>query len=166
MKQCRFCLENIHEFAEACAHCGHWQPSPEEIKSAYQEVATRMVRNKMIPIKWAPLSFLVVIFILEIFKGALNKPFLYPLFLVTQIVLFVIALILLASFLWNRKRLHYQYLEKTTFEEAIEVDKLLYKRLMETQIRKSQPYTRTLLIMVCILILLLVFTNAKIWGLL
>lgn len=164
MKQCRFCLENIQEFAEACAHCGHWQPSPEEIESAYKEVATRMARDKMIPVKWAPSTFLFFIIVSEVFKRVLNKPFFDPLFLGTQIVLFVIALVLLVSFLWERSRLQYQYLENTTFEAAVEIDKLLYKRLMETQLRKSQPHARTLVVMAWIIILLLIFTNAKIWG--
>jgi len=171
MKQCRFCFENIHDFAEACAHCGHWQPSPEEVNSAYQEVATRMAHAKMKDARLAPLGFLFAIVILEGFKSGLNKPsiesyrfFLEPLFWGTQIILFFSALVLL--FLWSSNDLYKQYLNKITFDEAVAIDELHHKRLKELQITKSQVSTRTLVILVCILILLLIFINARIWGVL
>lgn len=160
MKQCRFCLENIHESAEACSHCGNWQPSPEEINFAYKEVAARMARNKMEYIRVVPFLFLFVIVILSLLrfdsdvsqtKSSLDKALISLSFL--TLVLFLV-----------RDNMFRQYLDKTIFEEAVTIDQLLHKRLKELQIRKSQSYTRMLVIVVCTLILLLIFSNAKILG--
>lgn len=46
METWRFCLETIHEEAFACGHCGHWQPTRQEINSAYREVMRTLVKEE------------------------------------------------------------------------------------------------------------------------
>lgn len=159
MKQCRFCLKNIHESAEACSHCGNWQPSHKEINFTYKEVAARKARNKMGYIRIIPFLFLFIIVILSLLrfdpnsssdtKSALDK------------ALTILSFLTLVLFLL-RYNIFRQYLDKTIFEEAVTIDQLFHERLKELQIRKPQSYTRMLVIVVCILILLLIFTNARI----
>lgn len=79
-----------------------------------------------------------------------------------QVILFFGVLV----FFFFRRNILRQYLDKTIFEEAVTIDQLLHKRLKELQLKKSQFYTRILVIIVCILVLLLIFTGAKIFGIL
>lgn len=143
MKQCRFCLENIHESAEACSHCGNWQPSPETVQIAYSVVAERMARNRMgskraLFLLWIPLGTLGSALI------AISSSFDSP------IVFIVSSLFLLLSFIlpfFIKHNLFQQYLYKIVFENAVELDRLLHQELRQWQISKPRSYTRTLVIL-------------------
>jgi len=150
MKTCYFCLENIYESAEACSHCGQWQPSLEEVNYTYKKVAAKIALNKMGITWFGPLilSFVLVIVarLIPILKGKM-----------TFITLIVSAFFLSLFLIFNLFR---QYLDKTIFEEAVKIDQLLHISLKELQIRKSQSYARMLVIIVCML--LIIFIIAKI----
>lgn len=161
MKPCRFCLENIHESAEACAHCGNWQPSPEEITSAYRAVIRRKAWNGNPWIAPCILLFVLVILSSVYFKSTISAEEKSQIALI-QIVLFFLTFVLF----FVRCNMFQQLLDLTAFHHVVTLDHPLHQELKQRQMRKASSYNKTLVVMVCILILLLIFTNAKIFGIL
>lgn len=125
-----------------------------------------MARSKMGLIRFAPfvlsIAFIIISFVLSSKLGLSLSSEAKSDISTFQVILFFGVLV----FFFFRRNILRQYLDKTIFEEAVTIDQLLHKRLKELQLKKSQFYTRILVIIVCILVLLLIFTGAKIFGIL
>ena len=147
MKLCRFCLESIHDLAEACGHCGQWQPSLKEISYRYREVALSMARSKMGA--WA----FKIPFILSLLFGVF---FILPVAIIVFseapiVSIFVLPFAFL-PFGWRNKLLQ-RSLYKTVFDNAIELDKLLQEKLKEAATPKPQSFTKALVVMGVLIIM-------------
>jgi hypothetical protein len=139
MKQCFFCLENIHESAEACGCCGNWQPSADEISSAWKAVLGARVGLPIAPFLVFLLFFVILIASSEV--ASLD--------VVVGVLVWVVVPFIFARNMYRQRR------DIDVFANAVELDHLLQQELKARQLKKSRSLA-PMLVTIGILILLAV----------
>lgn len=140
METCRFCLENIHEIALTCSHCGYWQPNKTEIADEYRKVLIAREQEILGTKKWRTLFIFWPFAFLLCIGGSITMFVKFPSIPVAIISLIIIAVscILNASFM----ALNNIFRRKIVFEEALLLEERLNnnlkKRFRELQVRRDR----------------------------
>lgn len=149
MKTCSFCLENIHEFAEACRHCGHWQPNDSEINDAHEKILTKLAKQDMTSRGWMIFWGIAMIAMLLIYLNdnlGMHSEWI-PKFMVAMVLI-----LFFLRWLYKRKTVN-KHRAMIYFKYPVAIDFLIQQRLKERQIKKFY-YPRVTLLVLGILVLL------------
>lgn len=152
MKTCRFCLESIiNENASTCSHCGHLQPTKEEINSAYRQVLSILVDEKLGYATRRGLIVLIGVGLLPILAIVIGtwRNFVFDGFTAGFLLFALIPI-----------RLYYKvmqkYKTKIIFEDALLIEERLQNKLRELEVKKFRPDKPVLLYSLIILLFLAV----------
>lgn len=159
MERCRFCLESIVNEAFSCKHCGLWQPTKEEINSAYRHVLSTLVKETLGEKKWKRVNFLrrIAIFSFYLFVVlfiVLAITYMFKLSWIDGLTdtiwgsLFLSFFLMLLSGTFGGGTIS-KYRKKIVFENALLIEKRLNEQLQnnlrEQQLSKNQRHKPVLL---------------------
>lgn len=141
MESCRFCFESISPEAVACRHCGHWQPTKDEINSAYRGILRTLVwedaerkRNGLNTLTGSGLFSFIALLYWE----------------VTPIYILIFSIFLG----WLYFKLERKCKAKIALENALLIEERLQNKLREQQVKKFQSQKTSLFVFWGILLLL------------